>query len=131
MLVVFTKRNCHSSYKAKRWLEDHQILFVEKRLQTNKMTKSEFFQILQLTENGTTDIISPYSNKYKEIGQLLEEICLSDLWILVSKYPSLLRSPIMYTEKQLLIGFNDYEIRSLIPRSERKVEQCINLFETP
>ena len=43
--------------------------------------------------------------------------------VLFKQYPSLLRRPILIDEKRILIGFNEDEIRSLVPREIRSVER--------
>lgn len=131
MLNVWTKRNCSSSQKSKKWLVEHHVPFVEKKFGKQVLTKKEFFHILCLSENGTTDVISKHSKVYKKLGFELEDIQLSQLWILICQYPSLLRSPIIFNEKILLIGFNMDEMRVLITKQYRKIAQYQRVLAHP
>lgn len=131
MLNVWTKRNCSSSQKSKKWLIEHKVPFVEKKLGKQRLTKKEFFHILFLSENGTTDVLSKQSMIYSKLEHELADMQLSQLWILSCQYPSLLRSPIIFDDKNLLIGFNTDEIRVLITKEQRKIDQYQNLMAHP
>lgn len=123
MLTVCTKEKCHSSKRAKKWLEQHQISYKEIKLKTQRLKKSEFIHILLLTEHGTGDILSHRSSMYKQLETELDDLLLSELWVLICQTPSLLRSPIIFDERTLLIGFNSDEMRTLISREKRKQQQ--------
>ena len=70
------------------------------------------------TEGGVQDIISTRSKIYEKLGI---ELTLKQMIVLFKEYPSLLRRPILIDEKRILIGFNEDEIRSFVPREIRCV----------
>ena len=79
-------------------------------------------QILQMTEDGTEEIISKRSKAYQELDINIEEMPLQELLDLVQTHPGLLRRPIIMDEKRLQVGYNEDEIRRFLPREVRALE---------
>ncbi|OJG25584.1 transcriptional regulator, ArsC family [Enterococcus columbae DSM 7374 = ATCC 51263] len=86
------------------------------------MTIDELKAILQMTEEGTEEIISTRSKVFQKLNINLDELPLKDLLKLVRENPGLLRRPIMIDEKRLQVGFNEDEIRRFLPRDIRQLE---------
>ena len=82
----------------------------------------ELKAILQMTEEGTEEIISTRSKVFQKLNVNLDELSLKDLLKLVQENPGLLRRPIMIDEKRLQVGFNEDEIRRFLPRDIRQLE---------
>lgn len=121
MIKVYTSPSCTSCRKARAWLQNHQLDFEERNIFSEPMTESEIRTILSATEGGVEDIISTRSKIYEKLSIDINEISLKEMIHLFKSYPSLLRRPILIDEKRILIGFNEDEIRSLIPREIRCV----------
>ncbi|MBM4762899.1 transcriptional regulator SpxA [Bacillus sp. B15-48] len=119
MVTLYTTPSCTSCRKAKAWLEDHQIDYIERNILTNPLTIDEIKSILRLTEDGTDEIISTKSKSYQELNIDLEALPLKDLYTLIINHPLMLRRPIVLDEKRLQIGYNEEEIRSFLPRKLR------------
>ncbi|MFT8607292.1 MAG: transcriptional regulator Spx, partial [Liquorilactobacillus ghanensis] len=83
---------------------------------------NEIKQILQMTENGTEEIISKRSKAYQKLHIDLDELPLQDLFELIQRDPGLLRRPIILDEKRLQVGYNEDEIRRFLPRDVRALE---------
>ena len=62
MLLLYTSSGCASCRKAKQWLKDNHIQFIEKNIFTTLMREDEIKYLLSRCENGTQDIISTRSN---------------------------------------------------------------------
>ena len=62
MIILYTSPGCASCRKAKQWLKDNEMTFVEKNIFTTLLKEEEIKYLLQRTENGTEDIISTRSN---------------------------------------------------------------------
>ena len=120
MLTLYTSPSCTSCRKARAWLQEHEIPFVERNIFSEPLTKDELTSILQMTESGTEEIISTRSKVFQKLNMDLEELPLNEL--LVQKNPGLLRRPIMIDEKRLQVGFNEDEIRRFLPRDVRQLE---------
>jgi regulatory protein spx len=122
MVNLFLTPSCTSCRKARAWLEEHTIPYVERNMLTEPLTPDEIKSILRLTENGTEDIISKQSKAYQELKVDIDSLPLQDLYTLIKENPLILKRPIMLDEKRLQIGYNDEEIRSFLPRKIRNFE---------
>ncbi|GAK47167.1 transcriptional regulator Spx [Secundilactobacillus oryzae JCM 18671] len=121
-VTLYTSPSCTSCRKAKAWLIDHEVDFVEQNIFAKPLNKNEIKRILQMTENGTEDIISTRSKEYDELKFNLDDIPLGRLISMIEKHPGLLRRPILIDEKRLQIGYNDDEIRRFLPKHIRVLE---------
>ena len=57
MLTLYTSPSCTSCRKARAWLQEHEIPFVERNIFSEPLNISELKAILQMTEDGTEEII--------------------------------------------------------------------------
>lgn len=120
MITIYTTPSCTSSRKAKAWLREHNIEFVERNMLTHRPTISEIKAMVGKTEEGVDEIISTRSQIFKKLGLDLETLSIQKLFTFISENPCFLRSPIIIDEKRLLAGFSEIEIRRFIPRQARK-----------
>ncbi|MFV0559447.1 MAG: transcriptional regulator Spx [Enterococcus sp.] len=119
MIKLYTSPSCTSCRKARSWLQNNQLEFEEKNIFANPLSEEEIKLILAATEGGVEDIISTRSKIYEKLNVEFDELTLKEMIALFMEYPSLLRRPIILDEKRLLIGFNEDEIRSFVPRNIR------------
>jgi len=131
MVTLYVSPSCTSCRKAKKWLQDQQIPFVERNIYSNPLTIDEIKGILRMTDKGTEEIISTNSKIFKELNLDLEDLPLKDLYQIILKYPSILKRPILIDEKRLQVGFNEEEIRMFLPRKVRSynLKEARNLLE--
>ena len=126
MLNLYVAPSSASSRKARAWLKSHQIAFKERNISSKPLNADEIKQLLRLTENGSSDLISTRSNVYKKLTRKLhmnlDELSLSQLIALVVKYPDLMRRPIIFDDKRLEVGYNEEEIRRFLPHKVREAE---------
>lgn len=119
MVTVYTTPSCTSCRKAKAWLEEHQIDYIERNIIANPLTLEELKSILRLTEDGTDEIISTNSKKFQELNVDIEALPLKEFYKLIMENPQMLRRPIIQDEKRLQVGYHDEEIRRFLPRRLR------------
>ncbi|HAR1579769.1 TPA: transcriptional regulator Spx [Enterococcus faecium] len=122
MLTLYTSPSCTSCRKARAWLQEHQIPFVERNIFSEPLNSSELKAILQMTEDGTEEIISTRSKVFQKLNMDLDDLPLQELLELVQNNPGLLRRPIMIDDKRLQVGFNEDEIRRFLPCDVRQLE---------
>ena len=122
MITLFLSPSCTSCRKARAWLLNHEVPFVEHNIMTSPLSAQELQHILSLTENGTDDIISTRSKIFQKLNLDVESLSISELIKLIEENPSLLRRPIILDAKRMKIGFNEDEIRAFLPRSYRQQE---------
>ncbi|MDP4106213.1 MAG: transcriptional regulator SpxA [Bacillota bacterium] len=119
MVNLYTTPSCTSCRKAKAWLEENQINYVERNILANPLTVDEIKAILRLTEDGTNEIVSTRSKTFQELNINIESLPLNEFYHLIIKYPQMLHRPIIQDEKRLQVGYNEEEIRSFLPRKIR------------
>ena len=119
MVTLYTTPSCGSCRKAKAWLEEHHIEYIERNILSNPLTVDEIKSILRLTEDGTNDIVSTKSKTFQELNVNIESLSLNEFYNLIMKYPQMLRRPIMQDEKRLQVGYSEEEIRRFLPRKVR------------
>ena len=122
MVTLFTSPSCTSCRKARAWLEEHNIPYQERNIFAEPLSKDEIKEILQMTEDGTEEIISQRSKAYQKLNIDLDELPLKDLFDLIQNNPGILRRPTMLDEKRLQVGYNEDEIRRFLPRTVRAME---------
>ena len=122
MITLFLSPSCTSCRKARAWLLNHEVPFVEHNIMTSPLSAQELQHILSLTENGTDDIISTRSKIFQKLNLDVESLSISELIKLIEENPSLLRRPIILDAKRMQIGFKEDEIRAFLPRSYRQQE---------
>lgn len=122
MVTLYTSPSCTSCRKARAWLEEHNIPFEERNIFSNPLNVDEIKQILQMTEDGTEEIISKRFKIFQDLDIDLDELPLQKLYTLIQKNPGLLRRPIIMDSKRLQVGYNEDEIRRFLPRDVRALE---------
>ena len=126
---VYTSPSCASCRKAKRWLSDFGIDYVEKNIFVSKLSNEELKAILEKTEHGFEDIISTRSKVFKEKAVDIEDMSINELLKFIEENPSVLKRPIIIDDRRLQIGYNDEEIRVFIPRELRSKYGCAGCNE--
>lgn len=119
MIKLYVSPSCTSCRKAKSWLEEQNLEYVEKNIYHEPLTKDEIKEILMLTDEGTEEIISYRSQAYKNLEKDINKLSMSELLDLLVEEPSLIRRPIIMDDRRLQIGYNEEEIRMFLPRNIR------------
>ncbi|WP_056974364.1 transcriptional regulator SpxA [Holzapfeliella floricola] len=122
MVNLYTSPSCTSCRKAKSWLEENGISYVERNIFANPLSREEIKKILSMTEEGTKKLISKRSKLFQNLDVELDDLSLDKLVNLLVQEPGLLIRPIITDEKRLQIGFNEDEIRRFLPRKVRQQE---------
>ncbi|HHW79409.1 MAG TPA: transcriptional regulator Spx [Acholeplasmataceae bacterium] len=124
MITIYTTPSCSSCRKAKKWLEEHKIEYVEKNLFNEPITENDIDLMLANTENGFDDIISTRSKVFKEEDLDIEDMKMSELKAFIIKNPSVLKRPIIIEGEKMQVGYNEEEIRVFIPKRLRELIMC-------
>lgn len=119
-VIFYTSPGCASCRKAKRWLEDNHISFIEKNIFSNLLSEQEIKYLLSRCENGTEDIISTRSKAYAALKDDLDDLSVRQLTRFIQKNPSVLKRPIMLSERNMVVGYDDDEITAMVPVSRRR-----------
>ncbi|WP_373895435.1 transcriptional regulator Spx [Virgibacillus natechei] len=122
MVTFYVRPGCTSCKKARMWLQDNDISFVERNIFSKPLTLPEIKEIFRLTDNGTEDIISDKSTVLQKNSIDMDQLPLKDLYHFIQENPSVLKSPIIHDEKRLMVGYSEFSIRKFIPRSVRSLQ---------
>ena len=87
MLTLYTSPSCTSCRKARAWLQEHEIPYVERNIFSEPLNIDELKAILQMTEDGTEEIISTRSKVFQKLNMDLDELSLKELLDLVRDNP--------------------------------------------
>jgi len=121
MIVVYTSPGCASCRKVKQWLKEKELDFVEKNIFSFMLNETEIKHLLKRSENGTDDIISKRSKIIQQNKLDVEDMSTNELVNFIQQNPSILRRPIIVSERNFLVGYDDEEIDVFIPPELRSL----------
>lgn len=122
MIQLYVVPGCLSCRKARTWLEENEIDYEEYNLFSDPPSVLALKTMLQMTEEGTTELISVRSKSFQELEIDLNDLSISHFFELIQTNPGLLRRPIIMDTKRLVVGYNEDNIRAFLPREVRKIE---------
>lgn len=109
-----------STTKARKWFESQNIRVHFTNIDYHALSTGEISHILSLTEDGTDEIIAKKSKAYKDLNLNFEELSLNSLFEYIKSFPKLVRTPLIFNEDKLQVGYDEQEIRKFIPKQDRK-----------
>lgn len=122
MIMLYESAGCASCRKAKAWLTEQGLDFSTKNIQSCKMTQQELKMLFSMS-NDIYDLISTRSTVYKSFKRInkcdLEDLSFNELISYIQMNPMILKRPIMTNGKQLIVGWDEDEITTLLPRHMR------------
>lgn len=109
--------------KAIRWLDKHHIKYDV--ITKTTLTKKKLKQILFVSEKGFEEILIAKEKASTAVIDIynqfdIESLKTDELLEIVLQFPELLKTPIIFDERKLLIGYNNEEIRKFLPRTHLK-----------
>lgn len=122
MILMYTSFGCTSAIKAKAWLKENNLEYVEKNIQSTLLNREEIKYLLQRCPNGTDDIISTRSKAFKALGENMNNLSMNALVDFIQENPTVLKRPIILDNDSFVVGFDNDEITTFIP------SKCRNVF---
>lgn len=115
--VVYTikgNRQCRSTLA---FLEEHNIEYIEKNVNADGLNRESLLNLVQ-SVGGFDDIFAKRSLPYKELDKLMQDknTRTSMIFDFILENPRVLKYPILFDNKRVMIGFNELDIRAFIPR---------------
>ncbi len=128
MIVVYTSPGCASCRKVKQWLKDRNIEYLEKNIFKTLLNDAEIRHLLMRSENGSDDIISKRSKVIQESRIDIDSLTTAQLIQFIKKNPSVLKRPIILSENNFQVGYDEEEIGIFVPAELRKIadQNCTN-----
>ncbi|MDH6366977.1 MULTISPECIES: Spx/MgsR family RNA polymerase-binding regulatory protein [unclassified Breznakia] len=124
MIILYSSPGCASCRKAKRWLQERNLDFVEKNIFATILKADEIKYLLSRSDNGTEDLISTRSRPYQELVKDLDEMSMEETIRFVQQNPSVMKRPIIINEDNFLVGYDDDEITAFVPKELRNIADC-------
>ncbi len=122
MIQLYTSPSCLSCRKVKKYFNKYGIKYVEKNILHTKLSKEDIFKMLANSENGFDDIISMRSKVFKDSNIDIDSMKIHDLVEFIIANPTILKRPIIVTENDLQVGYNDDDITLFLPDEIRDRE---------
>jgi regulatory protein spx len=113
-LTFYTYPSCTSCRKTKAWLKENNVAYEERHLFRDPPTPRELLEIIKMTNNGTDEILSTRSQKFKQLEFDINEMTVSELLDFLSVEPRLLKRPILTDGENVIIGYNQSAMKSLL-----------------
>ncbi len=132
MIVLYTSPGCASCRKVKKFLKENNLEFIEKNIITLPLNEIELRHLIQRSENGTSDIISTRSKIIRESDIDIDSMTLNELIRFIQTNPTVLRRPIIVSNRNFQVGYDEEEIEMFLPRKIREIalqtcdENCDN-----
>ena len=127
MLVIYTSPGCAPCRKAKQWLKDREMPYIEKNIFSTILNDREIRFLLERSENGTDDIISKRSKIIRESNIDVDSMSVNELIGFIQNNPSILRRPIIMDERRMMVGYDEEEIDMFLPATLKSIsEACCN-----
>ena len=112
---------CSTCKKAKKYLEDHNIHFIDRNIITETPTKEELETWIKKYNIKIEKLYNTSGMKYRELNlkEKRQEMSLEEQLTLLSSDGMLLKRPILIPEKPMTTGFREKEWEKVI-EEERK-----------
>lgn len=120
MITIFQRKNCSSSQKTIFWFKKYNIKYQEYNI--NSIPKQQLVQVLSLTDGGFTSIVKIQGDAQTQskIKKLYQKKSFNNALTYLKMHPEILRTPIIFSDNKILIGYNEDEIRKFLPKIYRK-----------
>lgn len=112
MKVIFIEYpKCSTCQKAKRWLENNNIEFIDRHIVEETPTVEELKQWISLSNKDIKSWFNTSGLKYKELNlkEKLQNMTDEEKVKLLSSDGMLIKRPLIISEKNVLIGFKEQE----------------------
>ena len=122
MIIMYAQGANTSNKQALTWFKMRGIEMREEKMY--KMTRENLLRILALTDQGFSEVLKHRAGEGTLLKNKLDAISslsFNESVDFIMKNPEVLRSPIIFEENKLLVGFNAEEIRKFMPKKYRKV----------
>lgn len=90
------------------------------KMKIDFLSRTQLITILSLTENELEDIIKGHGDsKTRSKVKKLTTMILNEVLFYIQTHSEILRTPVIISQKKLLVGFNSEDIHQFILQSNR------------
>lgn len=115
MLLVYYPK-CSTCQRAKKWLEEKQIIFEARDVKLQNPTKEELIEWHQRSGLPLKKFFNTSGMLYREmqLKDRLPEMSEEEQYDLLASDGMLVKRPIVVTKEQVLVGFREKEWEKLV-----------------
>lgn len=127
MIILYYGVSSRMSRQAIAWLSDYEIEVKQKRIE--QISRKDLKHILLLSENGFQDILKSARGDGTRIHAVREQLnflSFEKALDCLMEHQDILRVPIIFDERRIVIGYNSESIRTFITKEYRKSERYQN-----
>lgn len=121
LIKIYYRTSCGSSQRAISWFKKHKLNIQQQQI--SQITRNDLFKILQLSDEGFTDIIKHPGKSDSVVNEALdyiESLSFNEAIGFLVTHTTILKTPIILDGENHLIGYNVEEIRKFIPKEYRQ-----------
>ncbi|MBO5138118.1 MAG: Spx/MgsR family RNA polymerase-binding regulatory protein [Bacilli bacterium] len=102
---------CSTCKKAKKFLVDNKINFVDRNILEDTPTKDELYEWLDKYEVSLPQLFNTSGIKYRELNLKEKKLQMSvdEMILLLASDGMLIKRPLLVTDDKILIGFKEKE----------------------
>ena len=114
MFICYPK--CSTCQKAKKFLDNNKIEYIERHIVTNTPSYEELKKIIEASKIDINKFFNTSGLLYRSMNlkEKLKEMSYEEKIKLLASDGMLIKRPIFITENMILIGFKEAEWKSLI-----------------
>ncbi len=120
MIVMYTSQGCSSCRKAKKYMADNHLNFIEKDIERSELNEKEIRYLLSRSDNGSEDLISSRSKVIKEGHMDIDSMNINELVRFICKNPTVLKRPIIIDNRDMVTGYDEDQISIFKKNSQRR-----------
>lgn len=107
---------CSTCKKAKKWLEENNIDFIDRNIVTETPTMEELIEWIEKSEQEIKRWFNTSGLKYKELNlkSQLETMTNKDKIMLLASDGMLIKRPLLISDKGIFIGFKEENWKTLL-----------------
>lgn len=119
MIKIYQKSNSNqSAERVVDWFKAREIPY--QTISKTSLSKEDLMRVLSLSNEGFEEIIVSESKAPKLYSELrnacdLDHISTNEMIQFILQNQQLLRSPITFDDRRLLVGYNNDDIRTFLP----------------
>ena len=109
---------CSTCQKAKKWLENHNIEFIDRHIVENNPTEKELIEWIQKSGKELKKWFNTSGLKYKELNlkEKLANMSEAEKIKILASDGMLVKRPIVISDKGILVGFKEDEWKRVLLR---------------
>lgn len=109
MIKLYTNHGSTSSRFVKNFLNEYKYEYEERCIAKSRLSCDEIKNLLLISVDGTTDIVSERSKAFKRVGPV-DDLTINELIKLIQDNPTLLKVPILVDGTRLIVGYDEEEL---------------------